>query len=61
MGTQPQSTDQSEDVSSSLPSFPSERSESRIVQSLLITSLRYLRYSGNVPEIELVMVSPRSG
>ena len=37
--TQPQSTSQGEDVSSSLPFFPSERSDSRIVQSLFITSL----------------------
>ena len=59
--TQPQSTGQSENVSSSLPFFPSEKSDSRIVQSLFITSLRYLKYSGNVPEIKLVMVSPRSG
>ena len=57
----PQSTDQSEDVSSSLPFFQTERSDSRIVQSLFITSLRYLKDSGNVPEIKLVMVSPRSG
>ena len=42
-------------------SFHLEKIDSRIVQSLFITSLRYLKYPGNVPEIKLVMVSPRSG